>query len=436
MSKFSPSVDFEPPPGAQQGRAAPRYRYVRRRWIVLLTVIDALGDCIAAIARRLLAQGRSASAPSEPGSVLLVQLDHLGDALLTTAILPALRQAWPQARIDVLAAPWNREVLASDGLVDRVWISSRNRFCRPRRFGAWAAMLWWGWRLRRERYDVAVDVRGELPMAAMIWLTAARRRVGWNCGGGGFLLTESVPYEPGRHELASRQALLQTLLGRPLESQERAAPRFEPNTAARRRVAASLSAVRLAERGFVVLHVGAGTPAKRWPPEHWRELIGRILLDMNLPIVLVGGTGERAIALHVLQGRDWPGVYNWVERFTLHELAALLQSARVVIGSDSGPAHLAAAVGATLITLFSGTNDPGQWRPHGARVTVLRHEVPCGGCRRQRCPLAEHRCMAGLKPTHVMATLHDVLGDARPVEVEGKSDRLPLPLVSVERSSA
>jgi heptosyltransferase-2 len=365
---------------------------------------------------------QTAFSPADPQVILLVQLDHLGDAILSTAMLAALRRRWPRASIEVLASPWNREVFEAAAEVDRVYVSRVNRFARGLRLPwAWiAATLWWGFRLRRRQIDVGIDVRGEFPLTLMLWLSGARRRLGWNCGGGGFLLTDSAEFVPGRPEADSRFALLARLGIEPLQAHDATRPRFDPGDAARRNIQERLAALDAAGPRpslRIVAHVGAGTPAKQWPLEHWQELVARLTRDYAAQVVLVGGAGERAAAQAIAQSGparsfgDRPAVVDWTGRLRLAELAALIEECDLLVGADSGPAHLAAAVGGRVAVLWSGTNDPHQWRPYGDRVRVIRQEVSCQPCHRQACPWADHPCMNGVRPDRVLADIAQLLSE-------------------------
>jgi len=449
-----------------------RYRYVRLRWRVAFAVIDFVGSAVfkwAAAVRRLLWGRKRAEQPDPnaakpqpnrrtdlwsvatdqrsvlrtcahdaqmfaqkvPKTILLVQLDHLGDAIITTSILPALRSRYPDASIEVLAGAWNREVFEACPEVDRVHVSQVNRFARGglKRFAWIPATFWWGLRLRRRRVDLGIDVRGEFPLALILWLCGARRRVGWDCGGGGFLLTDRADFVPGRPEVLSRWALLEKLdIKRPDEfdawrprfrrrfptQSSRLAPRDEASSCGAKWLQdeASSCEARWLPTPLVVLHVGAGTEAKRWPALHWRELLGRILVGRDARVVLVGGEKDRTIARTILGGRCWPGVVDRTGRLSIGELAALLERADVFVGADSGPAHLAAAVDTPVVVLFSGTNDPRQWRPCGRQVAVVRHEVDCSPCHRERCPMPGHPCMSRLDPERVAVEVEGVLNAA------------------------
>ncbi|HEV3023623.1 MAG TPA: glycosyltransferase family 9 protein [Pirellulales bacterium] len=368
------------------------------RWRLLFTAVDWVGRRLWRIGRALGA-ARPAAQPtrqSDPRSILLVQLDHLGDALLTASVLPALRRRFPRATIDVLAAHWNREVFAACPQVDRLHISRLNRFARGLRVGWILATIWWGWRLRRERFDLAIDVRGEFPLALIVWLSGATRRLGWDCGGGGFLLTDKARYVPGRAEVESRMALLAEVGVEPDAGVLCREPWFDPGPDARSCIRDLLDPGGDAQQPLFVLHVGAGTQAKRWPAERWRELLGRIIVEHGAKVVLIGVRSERRWAEAITGGLAWPGVDDWTGRLSLVETAALIERADVFIGADSGPAHLAAAVGTPAVVLFSGTNRVEQWRPWGRHIVVLRHEVACSPCHRQVCPWVEHPCMSGL----------------------------------------
>jgi heptosyltransferase-2 len=415
-----------------------RYRYSKLRWRLLVHALDAVG-AVAVRPWRLLHPPRRIE---RPGRILVVQLDHLGDAVLTSPLLARLHAAYPGATIDVLASPSNREVFEADPNVNRVRLAARNWFERDR--GRWAlgTAVWeLGRSLRGTRYDLGIDVRGDILSVLVLALAGIPRRVGWAMGGGGFLLTDVAGWVPGRHEVASRLALL-GCLGLPDEGPARVTVHATDRDRAlvgrmlrvawperEGRASGPGSRVRRAARGsarlrlrtvpataappdesdwlhagrfggtapLLAVHLGAGTAAKRWPPAHWKVLIGRFLGD-GWRVVVVGGPDD-ADAASVLEPhanlRDWTG------RMTVPQTAAFLERADLFIGSDSGPSHLAASAGTTSIVLFSGTNRSRQWRPWSRRSLVLRHHVACRPCHQKTCPLADHPCMTGLHPDRV-----------------------------------
>ncbi|WP_435016462.1 glycosyltransferase family 9 protein [Tundrisphaera sp. TA3] len=409
-----------------------RYRYTKWRWRISVGLLDALGGLIVALWGRL--RPRAEAGPTR--KILVVQLDHMGDAILSSPIFPRLRALYPGATIDVLASPSNREVFEADPEIDEVHLADRNWFDRrPGRRALGSAVWALGRSLRGRGYDLGIDVRGDVLTVFVLALAGIPRRLGWAMGGGGFLLTDVADWVPGRHEVESRLALLAKLdapADLPARVRVHATDRDRARVARRLRDAwpvaraASRVPARVGRKGtsdfrshpnlpdddapgwlhagrfgeaapMLAVHLGAGAAAKRWPARHWRELIGRFLQD-GWRVVMVGGPDDVATAATVA---PHAGLRDWTGRLALAETVALMERADLFIGSDSGPAHLAASTALPSVILFSGTNRPRQWRPWSRRALVLRQKVACRPCHHKACPLADHPCMSGLAPDRV-----------------------------------
>jgi ADP-heptose:LPS heptosyltransferase len=433
-----------------------RYRYSKLRWRLLVHALDFCGTILMVIVRAI----RPARRIERPRRILLVQLDHLGDAVLSTPLIAALRVAYPEAAIDVLASPSNHEVFEADPEINEVHVASRTWFeRRPDRWGLMTAVWDLGWSLRGVGYDLGIDVRGDVLSVLVLALAGIPRRLGWAMGGGAFLLTDVAPWIPRRHEVRSRLALLERLGIIPDEvtrvdvhvrDQDRIAiarrlaeawprrsmRRSEPYVATAKRarvgdrretrltslvggagpapgnsvesrttpidpIAADadyLHADRFTSRPpLLAVHLGAGNAAKRWPTGSWQVLIDQFI-DSGWRIVVVGAIEDLQLS-RVLEPHD--RLRDWTGSLTVTQTTALLERADLFIGSDSGPAHLAASTGTLSVILFSGTNQPGQWRPWSRHSLVLRHRVPCQPCHQKVCPLANHPCMSGLSADRV-----------------------------------
>jgi heptosyltransferase-2 len=416
-----------------------RYRYSKLRWRILVRALDLLGSVVMALFRRV----RPVPRGNPPARILVVQLDHLGDAVLSTPFLAELRSAYPAAAIDVLASPSNREVFEADPNIDWVHVAERTWFERnPERCDLAAAVWNLGRSLRGRGYDLGIDVRGDVLTVLVLALAGVPRRLGWSMGGGAFLLTDVAAWIPGRHEVRSRLALLERLgitpdpaprvdvhvrdedrvviarrlsdawprrggrradavvkvssRGRYVDERPSRLPTASPES--RINTADWLHADRFsAQPPLLAVHVGAGMAAKRWPALAWRKLVERFLID-GWRVVVVGGPEDMAIAA-ILEPHE--RLRNWAGGLTVIETAALLERADLFIGADSGPAHLAASAGTLSVVLFSGTNQPRQWRPWSRHSLVLRQRVRCHPCHQKVCPLADHPCMTGLTPDRV-----------------------------------
>lgn len=159
------------------------------------------------------------------------------------------------------------------------------------------------------------------------------------------------------------------------------------------------------EEPYVVVHPGAAVPARVWPAEHHAELV-RLLAAHGHLVVVTGGRGETGLTAAVAgtDGIDLGG------RLHLPQLAGVMQCARAVVVGNTGPAHLAAAVGAPVVSLFSPVVPAVRWAPYGVPVELLGdQEAPCRGSRARDCPVPGHPCLAGVLPTDAAAALARLL---------------------------
>ncbi len=419
--------------------AVRKYRYSKLRWRISVRAVDSVGWLLAKALRVV----RPARRVDQPRQILIIQLDHLGDAILTSPLIAQLKAAYPEAEIDVLASSSNHEVFEANANIRHVQIARRTWFERQPTNRGFLRTVWTlGRSLRNSGYDLGIDVRGDILSILVLTLAGIPRRIGWAMGGGAFMLTDIARWIPGRHETRSRLALLEPLGVAPIqpfrteihvsdadritiarllaeawpsrrtfrkesliESKARTF-RSEPRT---RRVRPSgFRAIEREDDWFqadqfapapplLAVHLGAGTSAKRWSPHSWNQLIGRFQND-QWRIVIVGGAEDAEWATYI---KPHDSILNWTGRLTVAQTGALLERADLFIGADSGPAHLAASAGTRSVVLFSGTNQPGQWRPWSRQSLILRHRVPCNPCHQKTCPLLDHPCMSGLKPDRV-----------------------------------
>jgi len=158
---------------------------------------------------------------------------------------------------------------------------------------------------------------------------------------------------------------------------------------------------------YVVVHPGASVPARAWPAEHHRALV-RLLAGRGVRVVVTGGPAERALTARVAgtSGIDLGG------RTDLMTLAGVLARASAVIVGNTGPAHLAAAVGTPVVSLFSPVVPASRWAPFGTEVVMLGdQEAPCRGSRARDCPVPGHPCLTGVLPEQVADACIDLIDD-------------------------
>lgn len=157
---------------------------------------------------------------------------------------------------------------------------------------------------------------------------------------------------------------------------------------------------------YVVLHPGAAVPSRRWSVEGYAHA-ARMLLDLDRRVVVTGGSDERHLALAIAS--EAPGVVDLTGACALPELAGVLRGASVVVCGNTGPAHLAAAVGTPVVSLFSPVVPAAKWAPYGVPLRLLGdQDAPCRGTRARACPVAGHPCLERVRPEEVVRAVIDL----------------------------
>lgn len=304
--------------------------------------------------------------PSPPGRVLIVRMSHLGDIAQTLPLLHAVKAAWPGATIAWAIQPEFAGLV--EPLVERVV-----HFDRRGGLGAWP-------RLRRALRDfgadLAIDAQGNWKSAIATRLSGAPLRVTLPRSvrqeplAARFLGLEEIPADQG---VASHLVPLCTELGARLTGG--AADRIDPDLSGEERAAASRTWSRLSSgAGAVVLHPGAPGDPRSWPAARYRRL-AELLIERGTPVVVLTGPAEADVGARL--EAEVPGAAHHVGQRGLREFAAFLDAARsrgaVLVGGDSGPAHVAASVGLP-VHLIAGPEDPsrtGPWPPRGGSNVVV-----------------------------------------------------------------
>jgi N-acetylglucosaminyldiphosphoundecaprenol N-acetyl-beta-D-mannosaminyltransferase len=296
--------------------------------------------------------------------ILAVQWADIGDLILTTPALSALRQAHPQAHIALLTSPHAAPLVEGTGLVDAVYPLPRYAPLRQ--------MLRLFWQLRAERFDHVMFFHhlstrsGALKYALLAYLSGARRRIGLDNGRGRFLTDRVTDVGFERHHAEYWLALV-SLLG--------ADPAPRPCVVARAPFPLP------DDRPYIVVHAGGGpyNLARRWEPQALAQAADRIAAEHGARIVLVGGAGDDSAAVRA--NLTTPDVLDITGQTRLPQLASVLAGARRYLGTDSGVSHLAAAVGAPAVVIF-GPTSAAAWRPWDVQTpaAVVRSGVECSPC--------------------------------------------------------
>lgn len=341
------------------------------------------------------------------GGVLAVRQDSLGDVLLTGPAIRALA-AGADGPLTLLCGPRGEAAARLLPGVDEVlvhlapWIDPEPPAVSA---GACRALVD---AVRRRAPETAVVFtsfhQSPLPTALLLRLAGVPRIAAIGVDYPGSLL-DLRHADPGDVHEVERALSLAAAAGFPLPAADDG----------RLRLRASAVPPALPDRPFVVLHPGASVSARAWPAGRWAEL-ARELGERGRRIVVTGSAEERGLTRSVAAaGHD---AVDLGGRCDLAALGAVLARAEAVAVGNTGPAHLAAAVGTPVASLFALTVPPVRWRPWRVPQRLLSREVPCVGCRARRCPVAGHPCLDPIEPAAVADALEQLAGrlPAAPLE--------------------
>ena len=320
-----------------------------------------------------------------PQRVLIIKPSAIGDVVHTLPVWNLLRRHWPVAQFSWLVTPTCAGLL--DGQPDlNVLRFERGRLARAWRSPSAAGELGSLRQLLRGQFDLVIDLQGLFRSGWLAWETRAPVRIGFATARefAPLFYTHRVPIDtPEQHALA-RYLKLIAALGCPTAPVEFP---FVVSEADRAHVASLIAN----DSPYAVLLPGTNWPTKRWPVERFAELVGPLRERFGLTSVVAGGAGDVEIAKQV------PGEINVAGQTTLPQLVALLQRASLVIANDSGPMHIAAALGRPLVTLFGPTN-PVRTGPYGRDDAVLRLAIPCSPCYSRTCSHQSCLQWLGIEP--------------------------------------
>ena len=361
----------------------------------LLKRLDAaFGPALCALAARPQRAPETRTLRDFPGGrVLVVRPGGIGDAVLLLPALAALRRAAPASPVDVLCEARNAPLFALSGLADRILPYDAHPLRTVRT-------------LRRTRYAAALDTEQFHPSSALFCaLSRAPLRIGFNVAPARFgVYTRIVPYDLSGPESAQFARLFAAALDLPAGD---ASPPFERSSFEQITIPLPTT--------YAALHVGGSAPCKRWRSERFAALAAALAERHALPCVLLGAREDLPAARSILSlfpshasasSPSSPVVapVNLVGRLDLARTAAVCARASLLVGPDSGLAHLAAAVGTPVVALF-GPSDPAKWGPPPDRGTALRHPLPCSPCSMfgYTKPCRSFACMDAISVEEVLA---------------------------------
>ena len=352
--------------------------------------------------------------------VLLIRLRLIGDVVLSTPVIRALRRAFPDATLTYLVERDAAAVVAGNRDLDRIIAVERTRGLRRVLDDAKLA-----WQLRRDRYDVVIDMHGGPRSSWLALATGAGQRIGYDMPGRQWMYTRTIPrareLRP-RHSVLNQWDLLEGIEGWPGDAADpaRDAVAMPVDPEADRRIVVRLRSAGVAPgHQLIVLHVSASNPFRRWPEPAFAEVVASLVSQSpDRRVILSSGPSDRlaadrivAAARALLPAAARSQVIDFGE-FDLAELRALVERSVLFIGGDTGPLHVAATTATPIVAIYGPTlparSTP--WRnPSIPSESIEIAGLPCRPCDQRVCAPGDYRCLTTIKPADVVVAAERML---------------------------
>jgi heptosyltransferase II len=335
--------------------------------------------------------------PQSIRKILIRSTNWIGDAVMTTPAMAAVRASFPLAEVVVVANPLVSELFNPHPYCDRVIVFDKKGSHRGTR-----GLMRFSGILRRESFDLAILFQNALEAALMAFLARIPRRLGYRRDLRGPLLTHGVPCgapERRLHHTAYYRHLLRT---NGIEGGD-----------GRLRLACTdsergwASTVLESDVAWVAINPGASYgSAKRWFPDRFAAVADALAASVPARIVLTGGSGERDLGDDIEAAMKSPCL-NLVGMTSVRQMMAVLSLCRLMITNDSGPMHVAAALGVPVVALF-GPTDHTTTSPHSPDQRIVRKATECAPCLKRFCP-TDHRCMTAIETEDVLEAARSLM---------------------------
>lgn len=336
--------------------------------------------------------------------ILISRTDRIGDVLLSTPVIKALRQKFPQAYISMLVAPYAKDIVEGNPYLDEVIV-----YDKAGKHKSWWRTIKFAGRLKKKKFDLAVILHPGNRLHLIAFLAGIPLRLGYNRKLGFLVNLRKVhkKQEGRKHEAEYNLELLSELgvSGNPYDL-------FMPIRQESESYVEELfrkEGISQADK-ILAINPGASCPSKIWPAENFARVAKKLAGPHNFKILILGGPKEIHLADKVaceIKGK----VINLAGKTSVSQLASIFKRCSLFISNDSGPVHIASAVGVPVISIF-GRNQPGlkprRWRPLGRRDKYLHKDAGCIRCLAHNCQ-KEFACLKAITVEDVVSAAESIL---------------------------
>lgn len=357
-------------------RFFPRYRIYRFRELLAILLFDILSHIFlipAKIYHVFIKKRLRDYSENKIRKILIFRTDRIGDLVMTLPAVELLREKYPRSDFHLIAGKWNEPVLKYIKVFDRIDIWSPSWISRGEASDSFFQLFKRATKLRKAKYDLAIDFTSDIRINLLMWLSGAKRRIGYSDSGGGALLTETVE-ELGIHRVKQNFELLKKL---GIHENKR-----KPNLEGTIQFDKSIK-----QKKIVIIHPWGGRPVKTWKTEKYAELAKMIHEKLKINVMLTGSERDYDLCGKIKEGSG-AGVSNMAGRLSFEEMMKTIKSAMIFISPDTGPMHIATALGTPTVSLF-GPSDAAKYGPYGdpkIHRVVVSKDAKCLFCNKIRKP--------------------------------------------------
>ncbi len=350
--------------------------------------------------------GGPAIAPGENEfkRILIVRTDRIGDVLLSTPVIAALRDRYPDAYIAMMVSPYAKDIVEHNPYLDKVILYDKDG-----KHKSWRRSVKFALNLKKKKFDLALVLHPVNRAHIVVFLAGIPRRIGYNRKMG-FLLTDKLEHAKhlGRkHELEYSLDLVRYLGIEPKDKN----PCMPIQPESEQWVDDLFGELRIrAGDRLLAIHPGASCPSKVWPQERFAEVADALSEKYGFKVFVVAGPKDIAVA-QAVSARMRAGAINLAGKTSVSQLASLLKRCRLFISNDSGPVHISQAVGTPVISIFGRSQKglgPTRWGPLGRKDVSLRAEVGCIECLAHNC-VKDFACLKAIRAETVVSAAKSIL---------------------------
>lgn len=330
--------------------------------------------------------------------ILIRGPNWVGDAVMAIPAMKALREHFHDTEITLLVRPWVAGLFKAASFVDRIWSEPK-----PATLGDWIGIAR---KIRAAGFDLGVLLPNSFESALMMFLAGVPQRIGYATDARSWMLTSSPkPILGARHQIHYYLDLVKMLRAEVIQPSIEISATEEERSEARRLLEQSGIAL---GTPFLVLNPGAAYgSAKRWHTDRFALVADTLSRELQLAVVLIGSEAERGIAEQVA-ARITASRAITNGKTSLETLIGVLAESSLMITNDSGPMHIAAALGVPTVAVF-GSTDEKVTGPLGAHTRIVKRDVECSPCLLRDCPI-DHRCMTGVTVDDVCSAARELMG--------------------------